>query len=169
MVELPVSSYIPKKHATSILTPRGPSRFQSSWTTTASEAIHFSADYLRQHPQDIDVITPEATHVVQAYKGGSVPGWLTEGIAAYARYKYGVDNAGGGWTLPDYQAGQNYTNAHRTTARFLARLKKHKKAGIVKTLNTAARGGTYTPDTWKKDKGKTVDELWQDDTANPVL
>ena len=136
---------------------------------TGSGAIHFSADYLRKHPQDIDVITHEAMHVVQAYKGGNVPGWLTEGIADYARYKYGVDNAGGGWTLPDYHTGQNYTDAYRITARFLAWLEKHKKAGIVKTLDAAARGGTYSPDIWKNASGKNLDELWQEYTTNPAL
>ena len=135
---------------------------------TGGSAIHFSADYLRQHPQDIDVITHETMHVVQAYKGG-VPGWLTEGIADYARYKYGVDNAGGDWSLPDYQAGQKYTDAYRVTARFLAWLEKHKKAGIVKTLDAALRGGTYTPDTWKQAAGKSLDDLWQEYTVNPAL
>ena len=44
---------------------------------------------------------------------------LTEGLADYARYKYGVNNAAAGWSLPNYASGQSYTNAYAVTARFL--------------------------------------------------
>ncbi len=47
-------------------------------------------------------------HIVQNYGRSTRPGWLTEGIADYVRYKYGVDNVGSKWALPDYKAGQSY-------------------------------------------------------------
>lgn len=54
--------------------------------------ITISSKYLRKKPQDLDVITHEVMHIVQAYPNNSGPGWLTEGIADYVRYKYGNDN-----------------------------------------------------------------------------
>lgn len=135
---------------------------------TSGDTIHFSANYLRQHPLDIDVITHEAMHVVQQYRRNA-PGWLTEGIADYARYKYGVDNAGGGWSLPDYQASQHYDNSYRITARFLAWLEKNGQPGIVAKLDQVLRAGTYTPDTWTQLTGKSVETLWQDYGSHPTL
>jgi hypothetical protein len=73
--------------------------------------VRFSATWLRDHPGDIDVVTHEVMHLVQNYPGDSGPGWITEGIADYVRYTYGVDNAGGGWYLPAYRPDQSYTNA----------------------------------------------------------
>lgn len=135
---------------------------------TAGGTVHFSADYLHKYPRDIDVITHETMHVVQGYTHDS-PGWLTEGIADFARNKYGVDNAGGDWTLPDYQPGQNYTDSYRITARFLTWVEKHERANLVKMIDAALRAGTYTPNTWKNISGKALDELWSAYIRHPAL
>ena len=135
---------------------------------TMGNSIHFNPTYFHQHPADIDVVTHEAMHVVQSYATYD-PGWVVEGIADYARYKYGVDNPGGGWSLPDYQPGQNYKNAYRITARFLVWLEKNGHEGLVKKLDGAMRTNTYKPGFWKENTGKTVDELWQDYGKNPAL
>src|SRR5687768_11027281 len=69
--------------------------------------ITFGANYMKTHPQDVDVVTHEAMHIVQSYNC-NVDGWLVEGIADYARYIYGVNNAAAGWSLPNYSSGQSY-------------------------------------------------------------
>jgi hypothetical protein len=122
-----------------------------------------------KHPEDIDVVTHEVMHIVQAYGDNHVPGWLTEGIADYVRYKYGVNNTAAGWKLTDYKAGQSYTNAYRITARFLVWVEKNKNPETVNKMDSAMRAGKYTDGMWKQYCGKTVDELWQEYSANPVI
>jgi hypothetical protein len=135
---------------------------------TGGDSVRISPKWLKEHPEDIDVITHEAMHIVQAYRH-PVPGWLTEGIADYARYTYGVNNQAGKWRLPDFRAGQHYTNAYRVTARFLVWLEKHDHPGIVDKLDKAARDGSYRPSMWAELTGKTVDELWQEYSQHPDL
>jgi hypothetical protein len=135
---------------------------------TGDGVARFNPAYLKAHPQDVDVVTHEVMHVVQAYRNYD-PGWLTEGIADYVRYVYGVNNKGGGWTLPNYRAGQSYENAYRVTARFLFWVEKNKYKQIVDDMDKAMRDGTYTPELWKKLTGKTVDELWNEYAQAPTL
>jgi len=135
---------------------------------TSNGIVRYSPDWLTKHPQDIDVVTHEAMHIVQDYAGKG-EGWLTEGIADYVRYKYGVNNEKGNWALPAFKAEQSYKNAYRVTARFLAWLEKNVNKKIVDKLDKASRDGTYTPNTWKELTGKTVDELWAAYAANPAL
>ncbi len=133
---------------------------------TEGRTIRLNPDWFRKNPEEVDVLTHEAMHVVQQY-GQWDPGWLTEGIADYARYKFGLTNAN--WSLPDYKSGQSYTDSYRITARFLVWLDKHVKPGIIVALDHAMREATYTPETWKQQTGKTIDELWQDYRQNPAL
>jgi hypothetical protein len=120
-------------------------------------------------PEDIDVVTHEVMHIVQAYPNDSAPGWLTEGIADYARYVFGVNNQAGNWKLPDYKAGQSYTNSYRIMARFLVWLDQHGYPKLVNQLDAAARTRTYTPEIWKQKTGKTLDELWAAYAAQPAV
>jgi hypothetical protein len=136
---------------------------------TARRKIMYSPVYFKSNPGDIDVVTHEAMHIIQNYRRRSGPGWLTEGIADYVRYKFGVDNSGAGWTLPEYKSTHKYTDSYRITARFLAWLEKHENQGIVKKLDSALRGGTYTNSIWEKETGKSLDELWKSYSKNPVL
>ncbi len=135
---------------------------------TSNGIVRYNPEWMKKHPEDIDVVTHEAMHIVQNYSGKGV-GWLTEGIADYVRYKYGVNNEKGNWSLPAFKETQSYTNSYRITARFLAWLEKNVNKMIVDKLDEASRKGTYTADTWKELTGKTVDELWKDYAANPVL
>lgn len=121
--------------------------------------VRFSDDWLRQHPGDIDVVTHEIMHIVQGYPWGAGPGWLTEGIADFVRYRFGVDNEGGGWSLPAYHPTQHYTNSYRVTARFLLWI-ENKTEGAVKKLDGAMRTNSYGAGLWKDLTGKNVDELW---------
>lgn len=131
--------------------------------------ILFSAGYMKAHPTDIDVVTHETMHIVQGYGYGSGPVWLTEGIADYVRYKYGVDNIGSKWSLPDYNPKQNYTNSYRITARFFAWLEKNVKPGLIATLDGQLRTHTYTEKSWADLTGKNLDQLWSDYTKNPQI
>jgi hypothetical protein len=131
--------------------------------------ITIASKWLQKRPGDIDVITHEAMHLVQAYPPNSGPGWLTEGIADYVRHVYGVDNAGANWSLPDLTDKHHYTNSYRITARFLLWAEKTTNKKLVNQLDAHMRNATYTPDLWKALTGKTVDELWDMYKANPAL
>lgn len=136
---------------------------------TSDGIVRFNPGWFHHNPEDIDVVTHEVMHIVQDYGQSSGPGWLTEGIADYVRYQYGVNNAAAHWTLPEYKAGQSYTNAYRITARFLAWLKEKKNKDIVRQLDAAMRGHTYTDDLWKQLTGHTLDELWNEYAQTPAL
>lgn len=135
----------------------------------SSGIIRFSPKWMLSRPGDVDVVTHEVFHIVQSYPHRAGPGWLTEGITDYVRYKFGVDNAGANWSLPDYNPKQSYTNSYRITGRFLAWTEKNVNKKIVDELDAALRTKTYTPEIWTKLTGKTVDELWQMYAQNPAL
>jgi len=135
---------------------------------TGDGTSRFNPKWMKRNPQDIDVVTHEVMHIVQDYKGDG-PGWLTEGIADYVRYVYGVNNKGARWFLPDYRPGQSYKDAYRVTARFLLWVEKNKYKKIVDDLDNAMRDGTYTPELWVKLTGKTVDDLWNEYAKHPAL
>lgn len=134
---------------------------------TSGATVVYSPKWFQQNPNDIDVVTHEVMHIVQAYPHYN-PWWMVEGIADYVRYKYGVANTEGGWSLPNVSASQKYDNGYRVTARFLAWCEK-KKPGCVKTFDSALRSNSYTPGLWQTIFGKTVDELWAEYAANPAL
>jgi hypothetical protein len=136
---------------------------------TSDGIVRYNPKWMLKAPTDIDVVTHEVMHIVQDYGNTNGPGWLTEGIADYVRYKFGVDNAGANWKLPAYKTGQSYTNSYRITARFLAWIEKNYKADLVKNLDSALRMHTYTDDIWKQQTGKTLDELWNTYITNPTL
>ncbi|TDQ10047.1 basic secretory protein-like protein [Pedobacter metabolipauper] len=131
--------------------------------------VLFSAGYMKAHPTDIDVVTHETMHIVQGYGYSAGPVWLTEGIADYVRFKYGVDNVGSKWSLPAFSDKQHYTNSYRITARFFEWIDKTQKAGIVDELDKSLRAHTYNDGSWKALTGKTIDELWAAYAANPVI
>lgn len=134
----------------------------------SGNTVRFSAAWLINNPSDIDVVVHEIMHVVQAYPNYN-PSWLTEGIADYVRYKYGLQNAAGGWSLPAFSAAQHYNDSYRITGRFLAWLEVKVDATLVNELDKHMRLQTYTDVTWKTFTGKTVDELWQLYAQNPDL
>ena len=136
---------------------------------TGGTIVSYSPVWFDKHPEDIDVVTHEVMHIVQAYGENAGPWWITEGIADYVRYKYGVDNAGAKWALTPYKDGQSYDNGYRITARFFAWMEKHGYAGIVTTLDKNMRDHTFTDKLWKSYTKKTLPELWSEYTANPAL
>ena len=136
---------------------------------TSNGRVVFGSDYMGKHPQDVDVVTHEVMHIVQNYGESVGPGWLTEGIADYARYQFGVDNAGAHWTLPDVKPTQSYKNSYRITARFFAWMEAKVKPGIIKTVDKSLRDHTYTDNIWKTLTRKNLDELWADYLKNPAI
>ncbi|MBS1664269.1 MAG: insulinase family protein [Bacteroidetes bacterium] len=127
---------------------------------TGNDSVRFDPGYIKKAPGDIDVVTHEAMHVVQAYPAGG-PGWITEGIADYVRYKYGVDNAGAKWRLPLFNMDQSYMDGYKVTARFFVWLEKEIDPAIVNKLDALMRSGKYEAGAWKKWTGRTLDQLWQ--------
>jgi len=134
--------------------------------------ILFSTTYMNAHPTDIDIVTHEGMHLVQGYGYGSGPVWLTEGIADFIRYKYGVDNIGSKWYLPQFTAKHNekkYENSYRITARFFEWIDQKVKPGMIVQMDKELRNHTYNQETWVKLSGKTIDELWDAYAKNPEL
>ncbi len=136
---------------------------------TADGKVTISNKWLHKRPEDIDVVTHEVMHIVQDYGDSNGPGWLTEGIADFARYKFGVNNDAAKWSLSDLKPTQNYTDAYRVTARFLVWLEEKVKPGIVKELDSQMRKHTFTDATWQQLTGKSVDDLWKSYTQNPAI
>ena len=128
-----------------------------------------SATYLRNHPKDIDLVTHELMHVVQSYPNGQ-PVWLVEGIADYVRWKYGRDNAGANWNLPNFDRTQRFTDSYAVTARFLVWLERKVNRNIVNRLDRALRGDQYqNGQIWKQITGKSIDQLWSDYASKSSL
>jgi hypothetical protein len=136
---------------------------------TSGNIVRFNPAWFHRNPGDIDVVTHEVMHIVQSYPDDAAPGWLTEGIADYVRYSLGIDNPGANWSLTAFSASQNYDNAYRITARFLAWLEKNKLKGIVQQLDRAMRSKHYKKAIWKRLTGKNVDDLWKEYAKNPTL
>lgn len=136
---------------------------------TYNDTVSFSPEWFRKHPGDIDVVTHEVMHIVQAYPENSGPWWVTEGIADYARYKFGIDNAGADWSLTELKPDHNFDSSYRITARFLVWLEKNKNKNLVDELDKSMREKTYTDDIWEKLTGKSVEDLWQEYISNPAL
>lgn len=130
--------------------------------------VRFNPEWFKKHPGDVDVVTHEVMHLVQSYPNGAGPGWVTEGVADYVRYKLGVDNEGADWKLTDFNEKQSYENSYRITARFFHWLESRKK-GTVKKLDAAMRNKTYSDSFWTEQFGKDVDALWAEYAENPTV
>ena len=131
--------------------------------------VVYSSMWMDKHPEDIDVVTHEVMHIVQDYGNSVGPGWLTEGIADYVRFKFGIDNAGAKWVLPALKPEHHYQNSYRITARFFHWIEKNVKAGTVKAVDASLRDHSYTPAIWTTLTGKDLDMLWSDYVKNPQI
>ncbi|HEL5056036.1 TPA: Basic Secretory protein, partial [Stenotrophomonas maltophilia] len=128
-----------------------------------ASTITINPGWLVKHPDDIDLVTHEAMHIVQGYPSYGdtrVPGWLVEGIADYARDRYGTDNAAAGWALPDKVGkGQSVESGYRVTGAFL-KWAEAGHPGLVLALDKALRNGQYTLALWQQHTGKGLPALW---------
>ena len=134
----------------------------------AGSEIVVSSAYAKGAPDDIDVVAHEGFHVVQAYSNPDAPGWAVEGLADFARARYGNLNAGACWSMQRYQEGQSYTDAYGVTARFLLWIEANVRASIATELDDALRARQYSAAFWTGKTGKTVDALWADYAADPA-
>lgn len=136
---------------------------------TSNGRVVFNPRWFDRSPGDIDVVTHEVMHIVQDYGQTPGPWWVTEGIADYVRYKYGVDNEGAGWSMPEVNDKQNYDNSYRVTARFFAWIVKNKDKNFIRKMDKVMRDHTYNDAVWVKLTGKNPAELWEEYKANPQI
>jgi Peptidase of plants and bacteria len=121
--------------------------------------VTVSVDWLEKHPDDVGLLTHELTHVVQAYPSPE-PGWLTEGLADYARHLYGPTEQPG-WALPErLSRKQSYKDGYRVTARFLLWLDtRHPQA--VDKLHRRMQEGTFKVGDFRDLTGQSLESLWE--------
>lgn len=124
--------------------------------------VRYSPEWFAKNPEDIDVVTHEVMHVVQGYNYATVPFWVTEGIADYARAVFGVNNEKAKWELLKPVAQSYYQEGYKITARFFFWLEEQYKLEFVKELNAVSSAKAYTNSFWQEKFGKTVDELWEE-------
>lgn len=132
------------------------------------DVIVYSYDYMEGHPEDGDIVVHETMHKVQADYQGSVPGWLKEGIADFARERFGIDDPDP-WKLPDFSPDHRYDGSYGITARYLLWIETHKHKSFVTELNTALLEGIDYRDFWMQTLGGTIQEIWAEYTRKPEL
>ena len=131
-------------------------------TDSKSAMMGFSAKYVNGNPMDSDVMTHEMMHIVQDYtRGNGPPVWASEGVADYARAKFGIFNEQAGWKLPKADCKQKYTDGYGNTAAFFVWLET-KKPHFVDDLNRVGREGKYSDGFWAQEfgRGENVGKLW---------
>jgi hypothetical protein len=131
--------------------------------------IILSTNHFALYPHDLDVITHELMHVVQAYHKGELPAWLVEGMADYVRFIYGVDNQRTGWKLPEFSPFQHYTDSYGITARFLLWLEQQYGTSLLDAIDAVLRDGNYSNVMWVEKTSLTIDQLWKAYTSDPTL
>tara|TARA_R110002049_G_scaffold263086_2_gene439130 strand:+ start:276 stop:986 length:711 start_codon:yes stop_codon:yes gene_type:complete len=132
-------------------------------------SVTVSAKWLHKNPEDIDLMTHEIMHIIQSYPTNAGPGWLTEGIADFVRYKYGINNANANWSLPKFSKNQSYKNSYRVTARFLLWITLNYDKKFVVKMDKRLRSNTYSPKLWEKYTGFDLDQLWDEYSKNPII
>jgi hypothetical protein len=124
----------------------------------AGTTVTVSTEWLAKHPDDVGLLTHELTHAVQHYPKGD-PGWITEGIADYARFKFGPKEQPG-WKLPEkLGAKHKYTDSYRVSARFFVWLDET-YPGSVDKVHRAMQAGKYDEGDWKAITGRDLETLW---------
>jgi hypothetical protein len=121
--------------------------------------IVFSSTHFIENPEDWDVVTHEAMHLIQ-HPSVSVS-WLIEGIADYVRDEYGVHNEAARWALVD-TPGKYYNAGYKDTALFLQSIERAYAPSLVDDLTAALRADRYSEDLWVEYTGSTLDQLWNE-------
>ena len=123
-----------------------------------SNTVTVGVKWLTAHPEDTALLTHELTHAVQQYPQPN-PGWLTEGIADYARFVYGPAKQEN-WSLPErFRPGQSYLEGYRTTARFLVWVEQ-KYPGTLDAVHRDLQEGKYQADRFRTATGHNLEDLW---------
>lgn len=132
----------------------------------SGDHIRVSVTYTTEQPEDIDLIIHEGFHLVQAYRWDGVPGWATEGLADYVRWRHGAHNRAVCWSLPRHEPAHRYTDGYGVTARFLAWLVTEVAPNLARDLDAALRDARYDDGFWRGRTGRSLDELWQAYTSD---
>ncbi len=127
----------------------------------SGDHIRVSVTYATEQPEDIDLIVHEGFHLVQAYRWDGVPGWATEGLADYVRWRHGRHNRAVCWSLPRHEPAHRYTDGYGVTARFLAWLVAEVAPNLARDLDAALREARYDEGFWRERTGRSLDALWQ--------
>ncbi|CAF0937673.1 unnamed protein product [Adineta steineri] len=135
---------------------------------SVNETIKIHSAYFKETPLDTDTITHELMHVLQSSYPNFELRWLIEGLADYARWKYGCDTHQE--KLTNFESKHNYTDSYKVTARFLVWLETKVNDKVVDRLNEGLQKNQYQNGTlWKEITQKSVDDLWSEYTKNPDL
>lgn len=131
---------------------------------TAGHTITASTEYFRSHPQDVDALVHEATHVVQAYGSPGRgefqnPSWLVEGLDDYIRFYIVEPESNGAEISPERIEAVHYNDSYRVTANFLHWLVIQHGSGVIEELNAAMREHRYTAAIWVRLTGYSPQEL----------
>ncbi|MHB1459391.1 MAG: basic secretory protein-like protein [Armatimonadota bacterium] len=125
---------------------------------TGGDGIDVSADWIRQHPDDIGMVVHEVVHWIQQYPDYNTP-WLVEGIADYIRYfRYEPRDE---YPILD-PAKSSYRDGYMTSAMFLAWVEQKRCKTIISDMNKTLRKGDYNYDMWRKLTGRNLDRLWSE-------
>lgn len=125
----------------------------------SGDKITVSIEWISKHPDDLGLLTHELTHAVQKYPNAD-PGWLTEGLADYARHLYGPRDQPG-WRLPaKFGPNDKHTSGYTTTGRFLLWL-DGKHPGSVDKLHRKMQDGAFKNEDWQAITGQDVEALWK--------
>ena len=128
--------------------------------------ININPEYAINNPEDYDLVTHEAWHVVQDWYFGYL--WACEGLGDYARHIYGVNNAAAGWSLGDYRSGSSYDDGYGTTGRFWLWMEQNKSSSFPEDLNKALVNEEYNNTTWWSSRyGKTIAQMWEEYASSP--
>lgn len=126
---------------------------------TSGGRIEVSSHWIEKHPDDIGLVVHELVHVIQSYPSPD-PGWVTEGVADYLRWAIYEAKPLAWFHVP--QEAKGYRRSYQVAAGFLLWLESGPAPGIVNKLNTAMRKRAYSDDLFKKESGRSLDELWED-------
>lgn len=144
------------------VTVRVDSTYNGVAYTNGTEVV-VSSNYLNDNPEDYDCITHELVHVAQGYGSEGIPSWVTEGIADYGRYQFGLNNQVAKWGLGYYSGWYgNVLSGYQGTASFLRFVVQNYNEDAVKLLNQYCKEQKYNHFVWKKITGKTFAQLYGD-------
>lgn len=131
--------------------------------------IVFNPKWFNVNRQDVDSFVHEAMHIVQGYDYDDRPAWLVEGIADYARLRYGTYpnyvRIRIGRFVPKFSYDTPYTNA----ALFLDWLNRNGYPGIVRKVDVRLRKAPYSSEIWCELTGKDIDALWAESVKDTAV
>lgn len=131
--------------------------------TDESLTVHCSLRLLEEDEGYRNAIVHELFHVVQnGYPDidkDPIIRVLSEGLADYAREKYGVYEEVD-WVLPEYSSDQSYMDSYRVTAAFISWIADTYDEDFPVNLNKALHEGSYTDEFWVDATGLDIDQLW---------